>query len=324
MIIRANDEKVRYTGRWNVKGEVATSTAPGNYFEFGFVGDTAVMAFITIDSAEPLAHIYVSVDGGAMVSMPINSYHRITAEENGRHHVKVLIKSTMEKGCDRWYNINSKVSFAGVTADDFYTLEEDNRPKIEFIGDSITEGIAIDVLDGTYFAENAFPLHAADSTADYSYLTAKMLDFRPYNMGYGRLGVLREGNGNVPPVSSSYGFYSHGEPMESINADYIVINHGANDASFDDAEFVKAYTDFLDLVRSRNKKSVIIALTPFGGYKGEQIGEAVRLHNEKSGDNVYYLDARDWIPREPLHPLRSGHCEIARRLSAWIRETFLK
>lgn len=323
MIIKANDSHIRYTGRWNVKGELATSSANGNYFEFGFVGECAQIAFKTENLVAPFPIIYIIVDNGALVSTPLDRYHRITCESGGKHHVKVMMKSSLEKA-NRWpHPLQSAVMLIGIEADGFYDLPEDNRPKIEFIGDSITEGIAIDVIEGTYHGEEHLPVHYNDSAADYSYLTAKALNFRPYSMGYGRLGICTVGNGDIPPVINAYGYYSDGEPMESVNADYIVINHGANDNWADSELFTDEYVKFLAYVRERNEKSVIIALTPFGGYKADEIGEAVVHHNEKTGDNVYYVDSRGWVPKEPLHPLRDSHKEIARRLSEFIRKTFL-
>ena len=325
MIIRANNEKIRYTGRWNVKGELATSSAPGNYFEFGFIGTTAQIAFSTAGLAEPFPRIYIIVDGGALVSSVLDCYHRITCENGGEHHVKVLIKSTHETGSDRWTkDLDSRVTLAGVEADGFYKLSPDERPKIEFIGDSITEGIAIDAVDEMYYVEKRLPVHYNDSAADYAYLTAKELNFRPYTMGYGRLGICIEGNGKIPPVINAYGFYSEGEPMESICADYIVINHGTNDLRVEAEVFIPEYEKFLKHVRERNPKSNIIALTPFGGYHREDIKVAVDNYNKENGDEVYYLDSFGWTPVQPLHPFRDGHIEVAKNLSAFIKKTFLE
>jgi len=68
-----------------------------------------------------------------------------------------------------------------------------------------------------------------DSTAGYAWLTAKTLNLRPITMGYGSLGTTRPGAGDIPKAAESYPYYSDNCPMESANADYIVINHGTND-----------------------------------------------------------------------------------------------
>ncbi len=324
MIIRANDERIRYTGRWNIKGDTATSTANGNYFEFGFKGELARIAFKVGDCSNPRPHVYISVDNGALIDTVIDSYHLISCEDSGEHYVKVLMKSSMEKA-SRWCApLESMVTLAGIEADEFYALPEDRRPKIEFIGDSITEGVAVDELADKFYADKHAPLHTNDSSADYAYVASRILNFRPYTMGYGRLGVCTLGNGDIPPVINSYGFYSDNEPMDSINADYIVINHGTNDAWAESDAFIKAYTEFLAFVRGRNPSSVIIALSPFGGFNFDEIETSVKSYNEQSGDNVYFVDARAWAPREPYHPLRESHKALGKGLAEFIKKTFLK
>lgn len=313
MIIKPNDKYIRYTGRWKVDEESAVSSANGNYFEFSYVGSMAVIAFDTRLIQKPSPHIYISVDNGAKIALPVDEYVRISGEE-GTHHVKVIMKSSDERQ-NRWHTpIASACIFLGIEADGFCELEEDKRKKIEFIGDSITEGISIDVENESYYGNESSMSFWDDSTAGYAWLTAEALNFRPYIMGYGCLGTTKSGGGDVPKVAESYPCYSDGNPMESIGADYIVINHGTNDRRATKEVFKAEYTNFLKIVRNRNKNSRIIALTPFSGCLAKEIQECVENHNKAMDDDIFYIDSTGWISAEPIHPDREGHKTVCKHL----------
>jgi len=321
MIITADNKKIRYTGRWNVKDKSATSTANGNYFEFMYKGECAVIGFDTSYLRVAFPHIYISVDDGAFIEVSLDRFIRISSD-CGEHKVKVILKGSVESQ-HRWHTpIEAKVTLLDIEADEFLDLPEDNRPVIEFIGDSITEGISIDVRYFNY-NDNKDMVYWDDSTAGYAWLTAKELNFRPVTMGYGCLGIISEGAGGIPPVLQSYKYYSDKNPMESINADYVVINHGTNDRMADKDIFIKKYFEFLEIVRERNKNAKIISLTPFSGCLAKEIKVAVDNYNSQCNDNVFYIDSTGWISPEPLHPTRDGHKTVSQKLSAIIKEKLL-
>ncbi len=321
MIIKSNSDKIRYTGRWNINEISATSTANGNYFEFMYSGECAVIGFDTSYVRVPFPHVYISVDGGANVEVSLDRFVRISAEE-GEHKVCVILKSSVETQ-HRWFEpIEAKVSLLEIEADEFLYLPEDTRPVIEFIGDSITEGISIDVGYSNY-GNSRDMVYWDDSTAGYAWRTAKALNFRPVTMGYGCLGTTRGGAGGIPPVAESYKCYSNGYTMESQQADFIVINHGTNDRRADKEIFKKRYYEFLGIVRERNPLSKIISLTPFSGCLAKEIKEVVEKYNKEKADNVFYIDTTGWIEPEPLHPLRNGHKTVSENLSKIIKENLM-
>lgn len=321
MIIKPNDKKIRYTGRWNITEYFAASTANGNYFEFSYKGECAVLGFDTSYGRVPFPHIYISVDGGAKVEVAIDRFIRISAEE-GEHRVCVILKSSVENQ-HRWYSpMEARTALLDIEADEFLTLPQDDRKTVEFIGDSITEGIAIDVGYENYKTKNDM-VYWDDATAGYAWLTAKRLNLRPIIMGYGCLGTTQEGAGGIPPVAESYKYYSDGYPIESSNADFIVINHGTNDRRSDKELFKEKYFEFLCVVRQRNPKSKIISLTPFSGCLAKEIDIVVKKYNDEKNDNVLYIDTTGWVMPEPLHPTRDGHKTVSKKLSEIIKEKFL-
>lgn len=321
MIIKSSSDKIRYTGRWNINEVSATSTANGNYFEFMYSGECAVIGFDTSYARVPFPHIYISVDGGADIEVSIDRFIRISAKE-GEHKVRVILKGSVESQ-HRWFApMEAKVSLLEIEADNFMDLPCDTRPVIEFIGDSITEGISIDVGYSNYGNNNDM-IYWDDSTAGYAWRTARALNFRPVIMGYGCLGTTKGGAGGVPPVAESYKYYSDGYEMDSKQADFIVINHGTNDRYADKETFKKRYFEFLGVVRERNPVSKIISLTPFSGCLAKEIKEMVEKHNRENDDAIFYIDTTGWIEPEPIHPLRDGHKTVSEKLSKIIKEHLL-
>lgn len=321
MIIKPNDERIRFSPRWRVTESAAVCTANGGICEFVFSGGMAVLEFDVEYCREPYPHIYISVDRGARIEVPIDKYIRLTAEP-GEHYVEIITKSSTEMH-HRWFEpLESKVAIVGIEADGFCTLAPDERKTIEFIGDSITEGV---LVDEPYQKQHTLldRVFEDDSTATYAWLTAEKLGLRPIIMGYGAVGVTRGGCGGVPKAYDSYRYFNHENPCPSAEADYIVINHGTNDAGADKQTMRAEYSKFLELVRERNPKSKIICLTPFGGYHADTIKEVVSEHNEKLHDDVYYIDSTGWVPKEPVHPLRDGHRIIAEHLAEALKKEVL-
>ena len=217
MFIRWNDPCVRLTGRWTrlakesndchifVQPPVAhtTTTAPGSYFELAFTGDSARLHFDLGYLAQPFPHLYISVDGGARVEVPVDRYLRIETEDYGPHVVKVIYKGGMEQ-LPRWFSpLMGAISFIGAEVDAPAELPADNRRIIEFIGDSITEGV---LTDADYAPTPAHTLdqhcrpYQDDNCATYASLTAKRLNLRPIYQAYGAVGLTR--SGCCKPISS--------------------------------------------------------------------------------------------------------------------------
>lgn len=307
---------IRYTGRWYVTPEEVSSTANGNYLEYCFVGDTSVIHFNTEHCQQPFPHVYICVDAGAYIEAPIHGRLRISAEP-GTHTVQLVLKSSLESQ-NRWTEpLVAKVGITGIEADAFLPLPPDDRPVIEFIGDSITEGTLVDGEDD-WTAEKL--IYMNDALAGYAWRTAKLLNMRPVTMGYGRLGTTIEGNGGVPPAEQSYPCYFQDHPMPCANADVIVINYGTNDNRNGAEVFKPAYARFLASVRARNTDAVIFCIAPFGGFLNQETLDVVLEHNRKYNDNIHHIDTAGWTTPVPTHPLRDTCKDLSKRLAAEIKK----
>ena len=321
MRISYRDPSVRLTGRWDTRNErYAEATATGSYIEFAFEGKMAIAMFDVTDNAVPHLHLWIELDGGARFETPIDSYLRIDARTEGKHICRIIYKGGMEH-FNRWQlPLRSKVSFVGYTADKPAELPEDNRKTIEFVGDSITEGVLIDV-DYCKGGEPACPVdhlcrpYQDDACATYAWLTAEALDLRPVIMGYGALGVTRAANGKVPPVPVSYPYNFEGSPISRTEPNIIVVNHGANDRPKSAEEYVEKYGELLDVIRANNPNAKIVSLSAFCGGHHEALGAFIEKYNKEKNEDILFIDSTGWVPPEPLHPLRDGHITISKHLA---------
>lgn len=320
MFFDVKSEAVRFTGRWNVKDTLVVTTAPGGMIECAFVGKVAVFHFDVTTNEHPYPHLWIRVDGGAKVEVPLERYLRIEAAGEGIHLVEIIFKSAVEMQ-HRWYPpLIGKVSFSGFEAEQAGVLPEDNRKIIEFIGDSITEGVLIDAQYNPGHLGQPNRVYQDDVTATYAWLTAENLGMKPIVMGYGAVGMTTSGQGAVPAVEHAYPYCYDGVPYQGADADVIVINHGANDNRKDESEYINAYLRFLHLVRKRNRNAMIIVLSAFYGVHEKALGKMVQSYNAENRDSVVFIGTDGWIPREPFHPLREGHKIVAEHLTEILKK----
>ncbi len=324
MIISHLSQAVRYIGRWCKRDKSAVTTALGAIMEIAFTGTYCDLRFSVILNAEPYPHVYVQLDDGAKTEARVDHYIRVEAPEYGNHVVKVILKSSMEDQ-QRWYEpLVAKLEFISAEAEREGTFPNEHAKIIEFIGDSITEGIWVDQFRAAVgnYQNHLNMVFENDSTATYAFLTAKALGMQPYIMGYGSVGITKAGGGGVPKVADAYPYCFHNCPREASGAEIIVINHGANDYLADAEDYTKGYEDFLDLVRAINPAAKIVVLSPFAGQFQLELGEMVKRYNQSRGVNVKFIDSFGWVPKEPLHPARESHQIIADKLTQKLKEIF--
>ena len=47
----------------------------------------------------------------------------------------------------------------------------------------------------------------------------------------------------------------------------------------------------------------------------EELAELVKSYREQTGCDIHFINGGNWIPAEPLHPLRDGHKIVAENLT---------
>ena len=319
MLLKWNDPAVRLTGRWSRNNpDCATATANGSYFEFAFKGRVAVMHFDVTLNAAPYPHLYVEIDGESRVEAPLDSYLRVFAKDADANHVaRVILKGSVEMQ-PRWFQpLVGRTALVGIEVEKRGVLPADDRKIVEFVGDSITEGV---LIDADYAEKPAYTwdqhnrVYQDDVTATYGWLTAEALNLRPIMMGYGAVGATRGGCGGVVKAASAYPFVYDGVPYTGEEPDYVVINHGANDRGAGAEKYLAGYEELLDVIAEKHPRAVLAALSPFCGAYAAELEALCKSYSEKHSRTVHFINGGVWIPAKPLHPLRGGHKIVAEHL----------
>ncbi len=321
MWIGFDSPAVRLTGRWGVlDGNRAVATAAGAYLEAAFYGELATLRFDMEGTAHPVPHVWISVDGGARAEAPLAPYLRVMAQGEGPHTVRVIYKGAVEQQA-RWRApLVGRIAFLGLEARREAVLEKDTRPVIEFVGDSITEGVLIDDGCRPYPDDDQMNRPSQDDvTAGYAWLTAEALDMRPIMMGYGAVGVTHGGCGGVPKAADAYPFCFEGMPAVTPEPAIVLINHGANDGGASAEDYAAEYRRLLDQVFARCPNAQAVALSAFCGAHPEALRALVEAYNRQHHRDVLFIDSTGWIPPDPLHPGREGHRIVAERLTIALR-----
>ncbi len=317
MLFKYNDPHIVYTGRFAAYDNTALATAAGSRFAFAFEGKMAILHFRVELAQQPYAHLWIRVDNGARVEAPIDRYLRISADGDGRHTVEVILKGMVEM-IPRWYSpVTGGMRFGGVEADALVALPRRKKKKvIEFVGDSITEGVLIDA-PYTQYAYDQFNRPVQDDiTATYGWLCAEKLGLEPWMMGYGAVGVTKGGCGGVPCAAEAYPYVVDGYPVQyDRHPDYVFINHGSNDVRADAVTFTAGYVRLLDAILTAHPKTQVIAMSPFNGTHEEDIERLVAEYNERHQQHIRFVNGSHWLPKDPLHPLRDGHAIAADKLA---------
>ncbi|QNE23357.1 G-D-S-L family lipolytic protein [Kribbella qitaiheensis] len=292
-------------GQWAQQPGIAITVNSGSRLSFSFAGERLRLLFDT-DGLTVAPHLWISLDDQEpelhLIEQPVIE---LTAE-TGRHTVEVVVKDVNEF-VNRWTPpFDCAVVFAGLVLDVNSRLRLVGRPagpRLEFYGDSITQGVR---------ALSADPESAgADGSKSYAYLTARAFGATAYQVGFGRQGIARAGNGEVPTGLDSFGWNFAGSPAERVEPPQVVVlNLGVNDETLT----AEQYGDYLARVRSAYGTAKVVALSPFSGKHAEAIEAAVKA----ADDNTIYVATDGWITPDDctdgLHPSAEGHAKIADKL----------
>lgn len=318
--MKPNTNNVRYIGRWVLEDTSAIATAPGSRFLLAFSGKNVVLHFSVEFLSKVHPHLWISVDGEARIEVPVDRHIRIETSCDGNHVVEVLLKSSMTMG-HRWHMpLDGRLEFIGWDGESGI-LPESTRKTIEFVGDSITEGVFVDEALGDGLSWEGRP-YQDDVTATYAWTVAQALDLDPIISAYGGVGVCEKGC-EVPPAPYMYPYCYEKEPIPYRNPNYILMNFGANDRQHSKVEFITEYQRLIETIRGHNPLSQLIILSPFCGAFEHELLTLVEEYRNK-GVDIAFISSRGWIPEEPLHPLREGHKVLAEKLLPEMKKIVLK
>ncbi len=318
-VIEPDDPNIRYVGHWDkshLAGQAITVNS-GSRILCAFTGHTVRGLFGTQGITNP-AQIYVSIDGSQPMLFKLDSdIQNFTPTElkGNRHTLQIAVKDVDERA-NRWVPpLASAVVFKGLVLDAgarTSPLPPAKNLRMEFYGDSITQGVrALSMAIGP---------DGSDGTQDYAFLTAMAFGAIHNQIGFGRQGVIRPGNGEVPPAPQSFGWNFQGSRADpAFVPQIVVVNQGSNDSIYTSSQFLPAYRAYIAEIHKAYPEATIFCIEPFGGFHGEDIRTAVQsLHDRK----IVYVDTAGWLAKadytDGIHPTVEGHLKAARKLVSFI------
>jgi lysophospholipase L1-like esterase len=314
------EELVHFYGRWNQLADRAITVNSGSQVSAQFTG-TQVRARFDIASnvAGSIPTIAWRVDQGAWQEAEIaTTVSLATSLAPGSHTVTVLARG-LDETRSRWAPpLESSITFLGfdVTDGTVQASARPVRPKVEILGDSITEGVKI----WSSHEGKTGAAWVADARISYPFQTAEQLGAELRQVGFGYLGILKSGNGGVPKANDSFNWTYEGVPRDSWQADMVVVNEGTNDSSQNATTFREGYLTYLTTIRAAYQSAKIVALRPFNGSQAAQVQAAVQARNAAGDTKTYYVDTSGWLVSadytDGLHPNAQGSGKAAKALSA--------
>jgi len=318
--VPAQHPDIQYLGRWGRLGSSMTTVNSGSRVVLRFTGRHLAATFDQSTVTHP-PQIYVRIDRAAPVLYTVDRDRLDLTPRSlspGRIHTLEIAVKDVDERANRWNPpLQSGLQLTGFRLDrDARTLPApapSNR-RIEFLGDSITQGVrALGPEIG---------VTGSDATKDYAWLTGRALRANFRQVGFGAQGILRPGGGQVPAAAEALRFNFAGSPIDpSFVPQAVVVNQGTNDAlnAVDPQAFQTAYVDYLRRIRATWPGAWIFAMRPLGGYLAQEIAAAVTAAADR---RIVYVDTTGWLTetgyQDGLHPTYAGHLQVTRRLTPLI------
>ena len=311
----------QYYGRWDLtKTGKAITVNSGSHVTASFMGSGISAKFDTSGNTGDIPTVSIKIDDAELVEKEISGTLELASGLPVAMHTVTLFVRGMNEGQARWTPpLVASTVFLGFTVagGNLVQTARPERMKVEFLGDSITEGVA---LHGTGPQGQTSANWRTDGPRGYASLTAQKLKAEWRQVGFGRQGLTIVGNGGVPKAQDAFNWFYSGVPRDSWQPDLVVINQGTNDRGTNGATFAPLYGSFLNLIRTAYPNAKLVALRPLVGDFGTEISAQVAARKTGGDAKVYYVDTAGWTApadfTDGVHPNQAGSVKIADKLAA--------
>ena len=314
-------EEEHFYGRWNrAQAGKAITVNSGSHVTAHFNGTGISAKFDLAGNTGNIPTVSFKVDGGAVVEKEISATLELAAGlAAGEHDVTLFVRGMSELEA-RWTPpLVAATTFLGFTVagGQLVPTARPERLKMEILGDSITEGVALHAQGPQ--GQNT-PNWRTDGPRGYASLTAQKMNAEWRQVGFGRQGLNIGGNGGVPKAGDAFNWFYEGVARDDWQADLVVINQGTNDQfnNVNGATFAPLYRSLLEQVREAYPNAKIVALRPLSGGFATEIPAQVEALKTAGDSKVFYIDTAGWTAQgdftDGVHPNESGSVKIADQL----------
>jgi GDSL-like Lipase/Acylhydrolase family len=313
----------QYYGRWDLthQGKAITINT-GSHVTASFMGSGISAKFDTSgNSRNDMPTVSIQIDDGDLVEKEISpTLELATGLPVAMHSLTLFVRGMSWD--QRWTPpLVSSTVFLGFTVagGNIVPTPRPQRLKIEFLGDSITEGIFMHPAGPQGQTTNNW---RTDGPRGFAALTAMKMKAEWRQVGFGRQGLTINGDGGVPKAQDAFNWFYSGVPRDAWQPDLVVINQATNDRGAGGKTLAPLYLSYLGLIRSAYPNAKIAAMRPLEGSFGTEISAQVAARKAGGDAKVYYIDTGGWttpadFPDEyGLHPGPESSVKIADKLTA--------
>ncbi|MGD9328483.1 MAG: SGNH/GDSL hydrolase family protein [Cyclobacteriaceae bacterium] len=330
-----NNEMIRYTGRINFEDNNAPEIYwPGSQIEIMFQGEE-LKAKLKDEKGENYFNIIIDEDSLRYIKLDKKERYYTLAKglPEGKHSVKLIKRTEWDLGKTWFLSLE-------ITDGKLLKLPETDRKIIEFFGNSITAGYAIEDLTGG---------DSPDSIYTNNYITYGAITARHFNADY--YGTLKSGIGIMiswfPLIMPE--MWDRLDPSDPdskwdfsrVQPDLVVVNLFQNDSWLvnmpeeptfeqrfgkeapDESKIISSYVDFISKLRGVYPETPIICAlgsmdatregSPWPGY----VTTAVERMDDPNLHTLFfpYID-------KPGHPRVEDNRKMADQLIQYIEDNF--
>jgi lysophospholipase L1-like esterase len=312
---------VQFYGRWDFTSGTAITVYSGSHVTARFNG-TGISARLDLSHSQgPVTTVTWQIDAGPWTNANVAATMPLATGLPAGMHDVVFMARGMEELFNRWNPpVVASLNFLGfeVQGGALIPTARPVRTKIEFVGDSLTEGVRIIPDNG-----GGDPWHT-DGHLAYPCQTALALGAEWRQVGFGHQGLLQAGHGNVPVAADSFDWVYANVPRDGWVADMVVLNQGTNDRDASSTAFRPEFARYLGIIRKGYPQAKIAVLRTFGGYREADIAAEVAARVAAGDTNMFYVDTTGWLTAadytEGLHPNLQGTAKIVPLLVAELRK----
>nr|WP_260176001.1 GDSL-type esterase/lipase family protein [Acetobacter oeni] len=265
-----NNAAITYSPwNWSVTAAGAISANPGAYLNFGFTGTTLQINCNISANSGSMPEFYVVIDGQAPQLFTAAATITVTlptATSSWPVHTCELIFKSSTCTADRWSPQETSLTITNIVLTTGATLSviAPFAKKVLVYGDSIVEGYqTLQKLTST-----TTDAEVSDASLAWGYQLRNALGIEVGIVAFTGTGLTVTGNGNVPPLTTTWNQLWNGQPRDfTVAPDVIVINEGTNDGAHsasENAVQTAAVTVLQDLIATCPDTQIVV-MQPFQG-----------------------------------------------------------
>jgi len=321
-------DSIVFSGRWDLRShDRAITVNSGSYLRARFSGTSINAKFDLSLNKTPLPTMTWRIDDGNWQESEIAPEVKLADGLPPATHTVWLMVRGIDEHQNRWTSpLVGSVTFLGLGLPEggemLPPLEPWIKPqlKIEFLGDSITEGVLVQA-GGRGPGKTSWPWQT-DALHSYACQSALLLNADWRQVGFGATGLGHGGSGGAKPALESFNYFHQDCPRDDWQPDLVVINQGTNDGGMPPEKYAPLYARYLALVRQAYPKAKIAALRPFGGFQAASIKQDVNEARTQGDSALYYIDTTGWYSGS-IHPNAASSIGLAEKLTAALKSEVL-